>query len=396
MRVLVLGKGISGEGVHHFLDHMDIPHDYLNTNEVIDYDYDLVIKSPGIPNYHQCVKGFTKSRVISDVELIGMFLNREFIAVTGTNGKTTTVSLINKILNTKYRSVACGNNGLAIGDAVMTSYEKYVLELSSFQLDGIRGFHPNIAVILNMNPAHLDYHQSLDNYYKAKMKMLVNQRPEEYVIFNGDCQNTRQYLVGNGKKISFGKNEGNDYRYSKGILYHGKKRILRIKEDHLLYDKLAAAIVGLIYKVRKRKIKKILKEFKGLNNRLEKIKPNVYNDAKSTNPYSTINALRQFSGNIVLLCGGIDRGEDLSCLRDDLHRLKRVYSYGQTGKKIEEFMMNNNVWADSSVDIYEALAKVKLDADDILLFSPMMASWDQFKDYNERGQVFKEFVSKNM
>lgn len=396
MRVLVLGKGISGEGVHNFLKHMDIPHDYYNTDEVMDYDYDLVIKSPGIPNYHQCVKGFTKSRVISDVELIGMFLNREFIAVTGTNGKTTTVNLINQILSTKYHSVACGNNGLAIGNAVMMSYEKYVLELSSFQLDGIRGFHPNIAVILNMNPAHLDYHQSLDNYYKAKMKMLVNQRPEEYVIFNGDCQNTRQYLVGNGKKISFGKNEGNDYRYYKGALYHGKKKIIRIKEDHLLYDKLAAAIVGLIYKVKKRKIKMIIKNFKGLNNRLEKIKPNIYNDAKSTNPYSTINALRQFSGNIVLLCGGFDRGEDLSCLRDDLYRLKRVYSYGQTGKKIEDFMMNNNVWADSSKDIYEALAKIKLGVNDILLFSPMMASWDQFKDYNERGQVFKEFIAKNM
>ena len=394
MKALVLGKGVSGEGVHRFLDHRAIEHDFLNTQDVVSFDYDLVIKSPGLSYQNEVVKKLKNCKMITDIELIGMLLNREFIGVTGTNGKTTTTLLINNILRHKKKSVACGNIGYSICDAAITNNEVFVVELSSFQLCGVKSFHPYVAVILNMNKAHLDYHITEEAYYEAKTKMLINQKENEYLVYNGDDENVVRHLKGSAKRISFGMNKRNDYYYQKGYLYHQGKRIIKIAYDHLIYDKMASMVVGMIYKVPIKIMKKELKRMKTLPNRLEKIYGNIYNDAKSTNPSSTLNSIRQFKGNIILICGGIDRNEDLSLLRNDLHRLKKVFCYGETANKIFNYMEKNDVECDISSDLNEALTKIKLTKNDILLFSPMMASWDQFRNFEERGKMFCQFVKR--
>ena len=330
MKILVLGKGNTGSGINKFLNHMSIEHDFLNTNEIKNFNYDVVIKSPGISYQNEIIKKFKKSKIISDIEFIGGILNRDYIGVTGTNGKTTTVTLINNILSHKIKSIACGNIGFSFGEAALTNNSCFVCELSSFILAGVKKFHPKIAVILNMNRAHIDYHINEDEYYKAKCNMLSNQNESEYLVYNGDDETIKKYIHGKAKKISFGLKKDNDYYYDGKYLRNKNKRVMRIKKDHLIYNKMASIIVGLLYKIPRRIIRKEINKKINLSNRLEKLKKNIYNDAKSTNPSSTINALKQFKKNVILLCGGIDRGEDLNILKLELIKLKSVYAYGQT------------------------------------------------------------------
>ncbi len=392
LKILVLGKGNSGEGCHRFLNHMGIEHDYLTTDEVSNFDYQLVVKSPGISYQNETVRKLKHVKIITDIELIGILLNRDFIGVTGTNGKTTTVTLINHIMKSKYKSIACGNIGTSICDAALTDNKVFVVELSSFQLCGVKTFAPHVAVILNMNLAHLDYHKSKETYFEAKTKFLLNQRKEDYLIYNGDDLNVCKYIRGNAKRISFGLKESNDYYLKNGYLYHKKKRIIPV-DNNFSTAKMCAIIVCLLYGISKFKIRQRIKTYPRLKYRQEVIAKNIINDAKSTNPNATLEVVKQHE-NIILLCGGLDRNEDLNVLNDVLWRINKVYAYGQTKDKIKTYMDKNNIYCETYNKISECVEKINLNKNEVLLYSPMMASWDQYKSYEQRGAEFTQLIHK--
>ena len=184
--ILLLGKGISNNALHQFMLKYSIEHDYLKEDEVIDCNYSLVIKGPGLYYDTKVLKRFIELgiEVITDIEFIYWFLNKEYIGITGTNGKTTTTYLITEIINQKYTAVACGNCGFPIAQAALDykMYKYFVIELSSFQLKGINKFTPKIAVITNVKQAHLDYHKSIEDYYNSKYnitKKLIMKNLEE-------------------------------------------------------------------------------------------------------------------------------------------------------------------------------------------------------------------------
>ena len=182
--ILLLGKGISNNALHQFMIKYGIEHDYFDLNAEFDYHYNLIIKGPGIYYQEEVIQKFISlnKTIITDIEFIYWFLNREYIAVTGGVGKTTTVMLIDQIINSTYPAISCGNIGYPMAQAALDYklYRYFILELSSFQLKGTINFTPKIAVMLNLGANHLDYHQTIEDYHQSKFKITVNQTEEDY------------------------------------------------------------------------------------------------------------------------------------------------------------------------------------------------------------------------
>lgn len=394
--ILVLGKGISGKGITRLLKKEDIRYDYLNDYEVKKMDYDLVIKSPGIPYSNKIIRQAIKKKipVITDIELVYHLSKKEFIAVTGTNGKTTTVSILSKLLKMK----PSGNIGYSVCDYIIDyPKNKYCLcELSSFQLKGIKDFRPNVAVILNLEKAHLDYHENISDYHDSKMNILKNMNGNDFVIYNYDDEVISKYVKDiSVNKISFSlcNNKANCYIVENYVYYNNRKILsisnLKLKGNQYYYDILASICVSKVLKV-KRYVKKIIK-FKGINYRMTYIKKNIFNDAKSTNPLSTLGAIKNFN-DCILICGGKNRGEDLSVLKSELYRLKKVYCYGESKSNIKDFMESNLINCEEFQTLKEAVYKLKKDKiKGTILYSPMMASLDQYSSYKERGKEFNTY-----
>jgi len=405
VKLLVLGKGVANDGVTMLLDKNQIEYDYLNPDEVKDCNYSFVVKAPGIPLEHELLQEFQekKIRILTDIELAMKLRKKFYIGVTGSNGKTTTVSLINKILSAKYKTVACGNIGYSVCKALVEheDAEIFVVELSSFQLEAAK-IDLNISLILNVHPCHLDHHSSFRKYAEAKANIFLNQSPNHYVVYNYTDPIVKELVSKSlARKITFSNESVLARCYTdRGVIYYQGKRVLKINEnlrlkEFLLTDILAAtSVCMLVDKITPKLVARQLKEFKEIEYRLTKINDFIYNDAKSTNPYSTIAAIKCFS-EVELVCGGYDRKENLNCLTEYLPKIKRVYAYGQTKDKIHNFMQKNNVECITFDSLDAAFQKAYEDRkEEVILFSPMFASFDGFKNYNERGKYFAE-LAKN-
>ncbi|MDE7161135.1 MAG: UDP-N-acetylmuramoyl-L-alanine--D-glutamate ligase, partial [Anaeroplasmataceae bacterium] len=345
MKILVLGKGVANDGVVLLLKEEQLEYDYLNLDEVEEYEYDLVVKAPGIPLFEPVVEKFleNKIRVITDIELAFMLRKKFYIGVTGSNGKTTTVSLIAHILSAKFDVVACGNIGYSVCRALVEhpNADIFVVELSSFQLESAQ-IDLNISVLLNAHPCHLDHHGEYKRYLESKSNICKNQSASHYCVYHLDDPMIRDMVKLTGaKRISFSRTSYLAKSYlHKNFLYYDKKRILQSKESKTFMqeNQLAAiAAASLIKGMCPRLIRKQIESFEEIEYRLTKVNDFIYNDAKSTNPYATIAALDCLE-NVELLCGGYDRKENLSCLQDSLSKIKRVYAYGDTKYKIKEYM----------------------------------------------------------
>lgn len=405
MKTLILGKGIANDGVKLLLEQEKIEYDYLNPNEVKSLDYDYVIKAPGIPYSDKLIQKILEHqlKIITDIELAMMFSDRYFICVTGSNGKTTTVSLIESMLSQRYNVVACGNIGYSVCRAVVEckNAEIFVVECSSFQLERSQ-IDPHISVLLNASPCHLDHHSSFRDYLESKRNITLNQSSNHILVYNyNDRQIKRLTRESNAKKITFSTESclTQCYRTQDHIYFNGKK-ILKINsnlrdKDFLLADVMAAISTVLqVQGMCPHYIRKAMKHFKEVEYRLTKLNDFVYNDAKSTNPYSTIAAIKCFD-SVLLLCGGYDRKENLNCLNEYLGKIKRVYAYGETKDKIYNYMTNHNVECFCFTSLEEAFYQAILERkDEVILFSPMFASFDSFKNYIERGTYFNELYSK--
>lgn len=429
-KVLVLGLGVTGKSVVKFLMSEKISFivsdskaikdsfvDYLiekgikvffneQTEELLK-EIDLIVKSPGIKYDINLIEKAIKKNipVISDIELASMFINNKIICVTGSNGKTTTSTLIYEIIKNEYKNVRLlGNIGYPICDAINEIDENtvIVLEASSFQLLSTINFKPYISVILNLREAHIDYHNNIQNYHKAKIKCIQNQDENDYFVYNYDDVNIKKYI--NNKKVNiikFSMIEKVSGAYLQNSeLYYDEDKVCTIKDiilpgKHNIENILAAISTTKILGISNKSIKIVLRKFEGVDHRLQFIGDfngvKVYNDSKATNITATNTALRSFNQPIVLIMGGLDRGQDFSKL-GPLKNVKFIGCFGETSDIIIDSLKYKNIpyiVQDTLRDIVKEI-KDYLREGDILLFSPGCASWDQYKNFEERG---KEFTS---
>jgi UDP-N-acetylmuramoylalanine--D-glutamate ligase len=379
---------------------------------------DLVIKSPGIPETAPLVVRLREqgTPIISEIEFAGYYDTARKICITGSNGKTTTTSLIYYLLQNAGLNVGLGGNiGKSYAMQVATEkHDIYVLELSSFQLDGMYDFKADIAVLMNITPDHLDrYDHCFQNYINAKFRITRNMKPEDCFIFCNDDEVTigeLNKIVVQAKKLPFTQNgtveEGawlEDDRMR--VRYDGDEfdilvRDLALEGRHNVYNSMAAAITGKIMKVTNETIRKSLTTFEGVEHRMEKVMSVggvlYINDSKATNVNSTWYALESVQTPIVLILGGTDKGNDYAPIADLVReKVKAIVCLGVDNKKIKDFFGGMVPVCEtlSAEECVNKCAELAVPGDTVLL-SPCCASFDLFKNYEDRGRQFKEAVRR--
>lgn len=379
------------------------------------FNCDFIITSPGVPSNSNVLSRATDRniKVISEIEFASWFNKGTLIAITGTNGKTTTTSLCEHVLNRCGRKThLAGNIGIAFSDIVLDIKEDefVALEVSSFQLDHIDSFKPKFAVILNITPDHLDrYEDNFDYYIGSKFKIAMNQDESDYLIFNSDDEIVNNFPKKNYSSYSISlKTLNNEGSYiEEGNIYFikenetsqlGSIKFLNLRGEHNQYNSLAVITIAKLIGISDEKILKAINSFIGVEHRLELVKVvkgiEFVNDSKATNVESVWYALRSFKKPILLILGGKDKGNDYNRIKDLVKtNVKRIYAIGSSAKKIYEYFHES-----VSVEIFETLeasvirAMEEADSGDIVLLSPACASFDMFDSYEQRGEVFKKVV----
>ncbi len=370
---------------------------------------ETIVLSPGVPfSIPQVKKAINKNiEVISEVELAWHFVDTPIIAITGSNGKTTTSTLIARILERNGKRVFLGAN---IGTPLIQiagqsdQFDILVLELSSFQLQGIKDFKPHIALVLNISPNHLDHHASFQEYVESKMKIFSNQSEEDWFVYNNDDQEISRYLPEvKSQKVPFSKDSATE-----GATYNGSHITFRdhnydISSTKLLgihnIENMMAAIAGTaILGCDPDLIQDEINNFKPLEHRNEFVRElsgaKVYNDSKSTSPAATVRALESIASPIILIAGGKDKGvsfEPLKKLVDEKVRLMILIGESKQRIKSELGEKVPSELADSLKDAID-ITKNNIQAEDTVLFSPACSSFDMFNSYEDRGRKFKEIV----
>lgn len=378
---------------------------------LLDDSFDYVIKNPGI-KYDNPVVVKAKElgiKVINEIEMAYSFLDKSvnIIGVTGSNGKTTTTTLISEFMKNSFDNVYLGGNiGIPLSNFVRdikpNSY--LVLEISDHQLCDMYDFKTNVSVLTNITPTHLDFHKSYEVYQMTKKKIFNNHTSDDLAVINKDDEVSMK-ITGDIKstKVYYGHDKTNlAYYDEEGIYYDGK---LVIKLDDIIlkgkhnYQNIMGAIIAVKkYGVTDEVIQKVLKEFKGVEHRLEYVDTingvTYYNDSKATNCVSTITALNSFDKPIILLLGGYDRGHSFHDLDDSMKNVKCVVCFGETKNRIEEFCNDLNIKCYKNDTLKEAMNVVKdiCTPGDVVLLSPACASWDQYDRFEDRGDEFKKLV----
>ena len=382
---------------------------------------DYVIKSPGIPDTAAIIKKFVlkQTQIISEIEFASKFTDATIIGVTGSNGKTTTATIIYEILKSENIDVdIAGNIGVSFASKVAASNTKnYVLELSSFQLDGIIDFNPHIAIMTNLSPDHLDrYNNSFENYINSKFNIIKNQSEKDYFIYDLDDVKIVQFIKNNIHKIKsnllpFSTNKTTDsvtYLENKNIIsIINKNKIIMPTNNfpligtHNLKNAMAATTVANLLNIRKETIRKSLEHFQAVEHRLEHVlkinKVNYINDSKATNVNAAYYALDSMQSSTVWIVGGIDKGnkyEELFSLVNE--KVKAIICLGKDNKKIFENFENLVEYITEVKSMSEAVKEAYSIAksNDSVLLSPACASFDLFKNYEDRGEQFKAEVRK--
>ena len=378
---------------------------------LLDDSFDYVIKNPGI-KYDNPVVVKAKElgiKVINEVEMAYSFLDKSvnIIGVTGSNGKTTTTTLISEFMKNSFDNVYLGGNiGIPLSNFVRdikpNSY--LVLEISDHQLCDMYNFKTNVSVLTNITPTHLDFHKSYEVYQMTKKKIFNNHTSDDLAVINKDDEVSMKITDDiKSTKVYYGHDKTNlAYYDEEGIYYDGK---LVIKLDDIIlkgkhnYQNIMGAIIAVKkYGVTNEVIQKVLKEFKGVEHRLEYVDTingvTYYNDSKATNCVSTITALNSFDKPTILLLGGYDRGHSFHDLDDSMKNVKCVVCFGETKNRIEEFCNDLNIKCYKNDTLKEAMNVVKdiCTPGDVVLLSPACASWDQYDRFEDRGDEFKKLV----
>ena len=379
-------------------------------------EQELIVISPGVP---ADVPQLLQARqagipVIGEVELAARFLKGHIVAITGSNGKTTTTTLAGEIIAASGRETLVGGN---IGTPAISFVESatddtwIVLEVSSFQLETIETFHPKIAVVLNITPDHLDRHHTFANYAAAKNRIFENQTSSDFAVLNADDSTcvamadgttaalywfSRQREVEHG---AFVRGEAILWRDADSEQTIMPVAEISLKGAHNVENVLAAVCAGMLAGAAPGDIRRAVARFRAVEHRLEFVATvrgvQYYNDSKATNVDATIKALESFPGGIHLILGGKDKGSDYSVLSRLLEtRVKRVYTIGSAANKIESQVKGTQVVNAGTIDNAVRRASESATPGDIVLLAPACASFDQFVSYEHRGRVFKDLVKQ--
>ncbi|AZI21307.1 UDP-N-acetylmuramoyl-L-alanine--D-glutamate ligase [Chryseobacterium taklimakanense] len=442
MRIVVLGGGESGfgaaylakkKGMEVFLsDKGQIRENYkqLLMENGIDFEEgmhtedkilnaDWIVKSPGIPKKADIIfKANQKGiRLSSEIEFASEFTNAKIIAITGSNGKTTTTSLIYHILKNDGLNVGLGGNiGKSFAKQVADeSFDYYVLEVSSFQLDDIQNFRPYISMLLNLSQDHLDqYNYNYEEYALAKFRIAENQENDNFFIYNKDDEmsmNLLEKLAIKAKMLPFTMKE----KVSEGAYATEDKIFVKLQEEfsmkikdlslvgkHNVANSLAASIAGKILKISNESIRNSLMTFQAVEHRLEIVADiegvKYINDSKATNVNACYFALESMKTPTVWIVGGVDKGNDYAEIEDLVKKkVKAIICLGVDNEKIIEFFRDKKefIYDTSSMEEAVKISKSISEKGDTVLLSPCCASFDLFKNYEDRGKKFKEEVLKN-
>jgi UDP-N-acetylmuramoylalanine--D-glutamate ligase len=376
---------------------------------------DCVVLSPGVPLDHSLVEEARRSgvHVISELELAYQFSANKVIAVTGTNGKSTVVNIIGQILQTAgKRTVVAGNVGKPFSSVIANGhvYDHIVLEVSSFQLDTIVEFRADIAVLLNVTPDHLDrYGDSFDNYVKSKARILNRANEDTTFVSNADdgaCRRIAQDFQ--GRKIEFSSaRELNEGVYLDGgtifCKFEGRKEALMQRAGftpmgiHNVENAMAAAAAVIPLGIAKSAIVEALQKYHPLPHRMELVRiiggVAYVNDSKATNVDAAVKSIVSIEGNVILIIGGRDKNGDFTTLLPHIGKVVEVITIGEAAKKIEKVLRGKcSIQRASGMDEAVSLASVAAKAGDTVLLAPACASFDMFKDYAHRGEVFRTSV----
>lgn len=415
--VFVSDKGKIKEEYKKVLEHFEIDWEEEKHTEKRILNADLVMKSPGIPDTVPLVKKLVESGipVVSEIEFASKYTNAVIIGITGSNGKTTTTMLVNHILREGELHVGMAGN---IGDSYAkmvaeNNFDYYVLEISSFQLDGISEFKPHIAIITNITPDHLDrYEYKFENYIASKFRITMNQTEEDYLIYDADDEVLVEWLAKYPIKskllpFSLKKEMGQGaYMMNNEITIKTQNDTMQIMTDNLalegkhnLKNTMAAATVANLIKIRKDTIRASVENFQGAEHRLEKVLKIAHvqyiNDSKATNVNATFYALESIKTPTVWIVGGVDKGNDYKSLMPLVReKVKAIVCLGEDNSKIVEAFGRVT---DLLIETYSMEEAVKVaykiaERGDSVLLSPACASFDLFENYEDRGNQFKTQV----
>lgn len=379
--------------------HLDNSFKYLVKNPGINYDQPLVQKALDL-----------KIPILTEVAVALSTFKGRLIAVTGSNGKTTTTSLIRDMLKSDEQPVTtAGNIGTPVSEVVadLTEKDTLLLELSSFQLMGIPDIQPDIAVVTNIFSNHLDYHKTRDNYVAAKFQITRHQTSNQYLILNADGPDTPSFSAKtHAKVLTFSRQQTGLPAEIKDdqLLIDGDAIMpvtdIKLVGPHNLENVLAAATASKLAGVSDRAIKDVLKTFGGVAHRLQYLFTvngvKYYNDSKATDIEATQTALNSFDQPTIWIGGGLDRGDDLSRMVPNLKHVKTVIAVGQTQQKIVDLAHQAGKTVITVKDVMAAAPEAVQLAHpgDVVLLSPAHASWDQFKTFEERGEKFVAELKK--
>lgn len=438
LKVLVLGFAMTGESVARFLlkagaqvtiNDRDTLTDQDKVQElqnqgaiiidgghpdnILDQPFDMIIKNPGIPYHLPLLQKAMALEIpiVTDVELASQFTEANLIAITGSNGKTTTTSLLHAILKEagQGRAWLAGNIGVPTLDVIQQAQagDQLVMEVSSFQLVGTINFHPQIAIITNILEAHLDYHGNREEYIAAKLKVFQKQTASDFLIYRHD-QGELDQLVSSAKSqlIPFSAELQDEFLIEQGVylqnqwIYYAGEAVIpleaiQIPGQHNIENAMAAIAAAKLIGISDQQIEKSVRGYHGMKHRIQFVAEaygrKIYNDSKATNVAATQTALKSFTQPIRYIGGGLDRGNTFEELLPYLKQVQAAYLYGETQGKLAETMREAGITEVHCFDNLPSASQAAYEAsqrDEVILLSPSCASWDQFKTYEERGDLF--------
>ena len=414
-KVLIFGYGRSGKSVEQVLKEIDVEYCIydkkikinggcflIKLTRKIMSQFDLVVLSPGVSIYHKYVRMAESMgiKVISELEFGFWFTTADIIAVTGTNGKTTTVNLINKMLSLAgYRSFAYGNVGVPLSSGFGKELDYIVCEVSSFQLEATDKFLPYISVLLNVDNDHIDRHKNFKNYYDCKKALFKNCKNDDHIILNYDDFNCRKI----GSEISgdihyFSSKEEQEIYIKNDKVYLTDEKFVSVPSHFVKDNVLALCGVAKILGISRDIVEQTLDSV-DLAHRQEIVvrhKGVTYiNDSKATNIHAVLSALDKISGRVILLLGGRDKQLDFSPIIDSFSESNNeIIFFGEARKKLTKKFKNKNIKFYSEKSLKDAIDKAFLlvNKNDTVLLSPACASFDEFTNYEERGEFFKKYI----
>lgn len=385
---------------------------------LLDNKPDFIIKNPGIPLdtpfLQECIS--RNIPVFTDIEFVNSINSAPVIAITGTNGKTSTTSFVGHMFKEAGRKTAVGGNiGFSLAEQVyQKDLELIVAEVSSFQLECTKRFRPKISLITNFSPDHLDRHKTYDEYINQKKKIFLNQTFEDFAILNHEdsvCKKIAKeckaqvYWFDTKNKVEQGVyvKEGNIIWCEDNIdEVICSSNILKVPGNHNLQNIASGIIIGKILGLTNNQIVEAVLSFVGVEHRLEYVDTiqgvKYYNDSKATNTDSTLKALDSFEKKVIVLLGGYDKGEDFAKLSSYvMTKAKKAIVFGATGDKIRKSLDDAKYTSYHQAKTFEEAVKLSKELsreNDIILLSPACASWDEFDNFEERGKAFKELIYK--